>query len=262
MGVLPAHADLCDVLLNIYHLEIGLRDGQPHSEAEFDQLMRLGTLLDGFHFKVADVSEAVHDYTRSLFDIHSPNRALAVSERIREHKTVTHRFKLRTMRAHTVSYCGDSQTLPSAAQRWHESADRVMHIGPFKITLGTIRLVEMLIVLGALFVFATLWLAERLRRQRSQKARYVCNAETQLHIGGDTITTRALDISGVGLKIQLLEDVEIPPRLKVQIGDITVDARLTWQNTHFAGLQLSPALPRKLVRSVSTNPVKRRRKKR
>jgi len=234
-GALPAYADVCGTLHNVHRLEVELRDGPQSLNAHLNQLLRLGLQLNEYYYQNEAVGQAVRDYVQSLSTIHSARRALSVSDRVTEHLSAQHRIQLRTLRVHSDILCQSPDPTSDPAPRGGDPAD--LAIGGF-------------------------WVAARMRRQKRLRARFSCNIDVQLSSGDRNVTTKALDISGVGLKVQIPDAPALPQKVQITIGETTVDGRFTWQNAHFAGLELSPPLSMKFVKSVSSGQIKRRRRQR
>ena len=166
------------------------------------------------------------------------------------------------MRAQTQQICTDGAFVATAAPQGTDLADRDLQIGPVRLPLSGLQMTGITFGLGAASVLIGLWVSAKMRRKKLQLVRHDCDIGIRLTSGKWGMDTRALDISAVGLKVQVQPGQNLPASVKVEIGGKRVSGRTTWQNAYFAGLQLSSALPLDFVAKVSAGKINRQRRTR
>ncbi len=255
-------ADLCGTLHNVHRLEIALRDSRAATGPELDQIQRLGSQLAEYYIPNDTARAAVRTYVHSLAVINAGPNIFRPANRVAAHLSGRHQVALRNMRAHAQLICIDGTFVATPAPRGPDVADRDLQIGPVRLPIGGVKVTAVTFGLGVLSTLVGLWTSARMRRKKLQLARHDCDIGIRVTSGQWGLDTRALDISAVGLKVKVPPDESLPPSVEVEIGGKHVAGRTTWQNAHFAGLQLSPALPLDFVAKVSAGKIRRQRRTR
>ncbi len=196
--------------------------------------------------------QAVQEYAQSTTHIQVRISQNGLQNTVLEHQSGLHRVKTRYLRAFTDLVCNDTAEPQSRVRDDGRSGTA----DPGSITPvrnGFYFAVNAVLLLGFLVVFgAALFVALRIRKTRlAQLARHHCHVPaTALFLGG-SFDTNLVDISAVGLKIQLPEGQTLPPVVVVNFHGTKAQATVAWQNAFFAGLIVHPPLTLDLVASVS-----------
>ena len=257
-----AMADLCTTLNHVQRLEAQLFNGTAPTQETLNQIFDLGMRLKDYDFNDASVRETVNEYVIDLALIHISDPIVSTSTRITAHLSTRHRSILRRLRLQTEALCDTASAAEASTAPGAKPGDPGNGLGRLNISFGTVQSIAFAFAITAFSTVIGLWLSARMRLKKRRQKRFACNIEVELATTELTFRARALDISGLGLKIQLPQDVELPPNVKVTIAGRTVDGQVTWKNAHFAGLHLSPHLPRSFVKSVSSGKLARPASKR
>ncbi|MEL6961019.1 MAG: hypothetical protein AAGL89_18950, partial [Pseudomonadota bacterium] len=103
------------------------------------------------------------------------------------------------------------------------------------------------------FVVSGVLIAQAFKRKKARGKRYPCKIKTMAQSRQDWVPVTIFDISALGLKLGVPEDVEFDDTFDLRLDGDTIPVSTIWGNSYFKGCKFDRRLTRAYVKALVRN---------
>lgn len=259
--------DVCGVIGDAIHLEAQLVQAREPAHVVVPKIRTTAALLADLSNRSARqfnpaFLEIVETYTDSVAEIAQGEAAQNADAVKTLHASALHRVRVRYLIAHSNLQCaasGGEASNRAPGTTANPNASAVQNAAtPLSLTTSLSATIAFLLSM-ALITYAVI----RYRRKRALLvARHNCDLSVELLFLGGAFKTKAVDISAVGLKIEVPQGQDLPGSCTLNFEGHSLLGKIVWKNAHFAGVKLNTPLSLAFVRDHAGSRLERRRRNR